>query len=51
MLTQKEFAKKVKEILDDYETPIGATEGDMIKFKTHEIMKLANIPIDRRNEE
>jgi hypothetical protein len=50
MLTQREFSKKVREILDDYTTPIGATEGDMIRFKTHRIMELAKIPIDLREE-
>lgn len=41
MITQKEFSAKVKEILDDYNTPIGATEGDMIRYKTHRIMELS----------
>jgi len=45
MMTQKEFSNKVKEILDDYNTPIGATEGDMIKYKTHRIMELSQEPI------
>lgn len=56
-MTQKEFSKKVKEILDDYNTPIGATEGDMIKYKTLRIVELSETssindltPIRRKNE-
>ena len=50
VMTQKEFGEKVREILDDCNTPIGATEGDMIKFKTHRIMELAKIRINLTNE-
>ena len=50
MLTQREFAEKVKKIIDNHDTPIGATEGDMIRFKTHEIMRLAEIRVNLREE-
>ena len=50
MISQKEFAEKVREIIDDNNTPIGATEGDMIRFKTHRIMELAKIPVDLTQE-
>ncbi len=50
MFTQKEFAEKVRIIIDDYDTPIGATEEDMVKFKARRIMELAKIPIDLTRE-
>uniref|UniRef100_A0A6M3IV94 Uncharacterized protein n=1 Tax=viral metagenome TaxID=1070528 RepID=A0A6M3IV94_9ZZZZ len=48
-LSYKDFELKVKEILG-WDGGIGSTDQDLIKWKTHEIMKLAEIPIDRTKE-
>ena len=48
-LSYKDFELKVKEILT-WDGGIGSTDQDLIKWKTHEIMKLAEIPIDRTKE-
>lgn len=44
-MRMKEFRKKVIEILEQ-QPGIGSTEGDQIRWKTHEIMKLAGTRID-----
>ncbi len=44
-LTLKEFDKEVRKILDT-EVPIGSTDQHEIRFKTHEIMRLAGITVD-----
>ena len=43
-LSYKDFELKVKEILD-WDGGIGSTDQELIRWKTHEIMKLAEIPI------
>jgi len=48
-LSYKDFELKVKEILT-WDGGIGSTDQDLIKWKTHEIMKLAEIPIDKSKE-
>ena len=48
-LSYKDFEIKVKDILT-WDGGIGSTDQDLIKWKTHEIMKLAEIPIDKSKE-
>ena len=48
-LSNKDFELKATEILG-WEGDIGSTDQDLIRWKTHEIMKLAGIPIDRTKE-
>jgi hypothetical protein len=49
-LSYKDFELKVKEILT-WDGGIGSTDQDLIKWKTHEIMKLAGIRIDLTRED
>ena len=49
-LSYKDFELKVKEILT-WDGGIGSTDQELIKWKTHEIMKLAEIRIDLTRED
>ena len=49
-LSYKDFEIKVKDILT-WDGGIGSTDQDLIKWKTHEIMKLAGIGIDLTKED
>lgn len=49
MIKSEEFAQKVSEILK-WEGMIGSTEEQIIRWKTHEIMRLAEMKVDLTKE-